>query len=273
MNVLQAIILGIIQGLTEFLPISSSAHLVIAPFILSWQINPEIAFTFNVLVQNGTLIAVVIYFWNDLWSIIKSFAQGLVSGKPFSHPNARLGWLLILATIPAGVFGLLVKPYVEMAFGSVAATAGFLFLTAALLLIAELLGKRQRDYSEITWRDALVMGLFQALAIFPGISRSGSTITGGMLRHLDRRTSARFSFLMSIPIMLAAGIFESLDAIRYPLLLNSLPLILIGFVSAAVVGYISIHWLLGFLQKRSLASFAIYCFILGVITIVLGFIR
>lgn len=272
MTILQAIILGIIQGLTEFLPISSSAHLVIAPFLVNWQINAEIAFTFNVLVQDGTLIAVIIYFWKDLWEIVKSFVQGLIRRRPFDDPNARLGWFLILATIPAGLFGLLVKPLVEQAFGSVVATASFLFVTAALLLTAEKLGKKQRAFESITWVDALVMGLFQAIAIFPGVSRSGATITGGMLRQLDRRSAARFSFLMSIPVMIAAGLLETFEAVQSPVLTGQLPVIVVGFVAAAVVGYLSIHWLLGFLQKRSLTSFAIYCILLGIATLVINWL-
>ena len=168
MTLIQAIILGIIQGLTEFLPISSSAHLVIVPYLFGWQINPQVAFTFDVLVQNGTLVAVIIYFWKDLWGILKAFITGLLRRKPFEDPQARMGWYLILATIPAGIFGLLVKPSVEAAFGSVVATAAFLFVTTALLLAAELIGKRTRSLESFNWRDALVMGLFQALSIFPG---------------------------------------------------------------------------------------------------------
>ncbi len=273
MTLIQAIILGIIQGLTEFLPISSSAHLVIAPYLFGWQISPSVAFTFDVLVQDGTLVAVIIYFWKDLWSIIRAFIGGLVQGKPFADPQARLGWYLLLASVPAGVFGLLVKPQVEAAFGSVAATAAFLLVTTALLLAAELIGRRSRSIESLNWLDALVMGVFQALSIFPGVSRSGSTITGGMLRHLDRRSAARFSFLMSVPIMLAAGGLETVDALRTPGMAAWLPLVGAGFIAAAVVGYLAIHWLLGFLQKGSLVLFAVYCAVLGGVTLILTAIR
>jgi undecaprenyl-diphosphatase len=273
MSLIQAIILGIIQGLTEFLPISSSAHLVLTPYLLGWQLNPQVAFTFDVLVQNGTLVAVIIYFWKDLWGILRAFFTGLLQRKPFEDPQARMGWYIILATIPAGIFGLLVKPYVEAAFSSVVATAVFLFFTTALLLAAELIGKRTRGLDAFNWRDALVMGLFQALAIFPGISRSGSTISGGMMRQLDRPTAARFSFLMSIPIMLAAGGLETIDMLGSPEVLSAFPLIAAGFVAAGIVGYLSIHWLLGFLQKGSLALFAVYCAVLGGVTLLITALR
>ena len=273
MSIIQAIILGIIQGLTEFLPISSSAHLVIVPYILGWQIDPKAAFIFNVLVQNGTLLAVIVYFWKELWSILRAFFQGIFKGKPFADPQARLGWFLILATIPAGILGLAIKPIVEAAFNSVVATAIFLFGTSALLVTAELLGKRSRQLTSLNWLDALIMGIFQAVAIFPGISRSGATITGGMLRQLDRPSAARFSFLMSIPVMLAAGGLEIADILQTPALSSTIPLILVGFLTAAVVGFLSIRWLLGYLQKGSFYAFAIYCAVVGVLTLVVSAFR
>ena len=205
MSLIQAIILGIVQGLTEFLPISSSAHLVLVPFWLNWQIPADQAFSFDVLVQVGTLVAVIAYFWKDLWLIVKSWIMAVWKRKPFASIEARLGWWLILASIPAVVVGLLIKDTVEAAFGSPAVTAGFLLVTALLLFLAEKIGKKQRGMAEMAWVDALVMGIGQALALFPGISRSGATISAGMFRNLDRSTAARFSFLMSVPVMLGAG--------------------------------------------------------------------
>jgi undecaprenyl-diphosphatase len=273
MSILQAIILGIIQGLTEFLPISSSAHLVIAPFLFGWQLDPQVTFTFDVLVQDGTLLAVILYFWKDLWGILRAFVRGIFQGKPFADPQARLGWLLILATLPAGVIGLLFKSSIEAAFNSVAITAGFLFLTAVLLTAAEWFGRRSRNLAQLNWLDALVMGAFQALAVFPGISRSGSTISGGLLRQLDRTSAARFSFLMSVPVMLAAGALQTLDALSTPQTSAALPLVAVGFLAAAVVGFLSIRWLLGYLQKRSFYAFAIYCAALGALTLIVLAIR
>lgn len=267
MSILQAILLGIIQGLTEFLPISSSAHLVLAPYLLGWKLPESEVFVFDVLVQMGTLVAVIIYFWRDLWTVIREFVQGLVRRKPFESEGARLGWFLILATIPAGLAGLLVKDAVEAAFGSPAVTAVFLLVTAALLTAAEWIGKRSRSAQHFNWVDALVMGLFQALSIFPGVSRSGATISGGMMRSLDRPTAARFSFLMSVPVMLAAGLMASLDLGSSGIGAKFLPQVIAGVVTAGVVGYLSIHWLLRFLTHRPLYVFAIYAAILGLIVL------
>lgn len=272
MTLLEAIILGIIQGLTEFLPISSSAHLVLVPFLLGWNIPEEQVFPFGVLVQLGTLLAVIIYFWKDLWAIIQAFVGGILRGKPFADSNARLGWYLILATIPAGLVGLLIKDLVEAAFNSPAATAFFLLLTAALLFVAEGIGKRSRTYEDFNWKDALAMGVAQIISIFPGVSRSGSTISGGLARHLERPAAARFSFLMSIPVMLAAGLLAVSDLAEVPNLSSFLPMIAAGFITAAIVGYASIHWLLGYLTRHSLRSFAIYCIILAAVTLIVYYV-
>lgn len=273
MSFLQSIILGIIQGLTEFLPVSSSAHLVLVPYLLDWHIPESQVFPFDVLVQIGTLLAVIIYFWKDLWAIVKGFFQALIRRKPFETPEARMGWYLILATIPAGLTGVLLKDRVEAAFNNPRITAIFLFVTALFLLGAEFFSRRSRKLEQMNWIDALVAGIFQAFSIFPGVSRSGSTITGGMLRHLDRPAAARFAFLMSIPVMLAAGLFSVPDLLDVPNLGEFLPILIIGFIVAAVVGYFSIHWLLSFLNKRSLIYFAAYCVLLGSVVLIVSHFR
>lgn len=273
MTLLEAILLGIVQGLTEFLPISSSAHLVLVPYLLNWQLDQQVVFVFDVLVQMGTLLAVIVYFRADLWKIIRAWVGGLARRQPFADADARLGWYLILATIPAGVFGLLIKDMVEAAFTSPLATALFLLITAVLLLVAERIGRRARSLSEMSWKDALVIGAFQAVSVFPGISRSGSTIAGGMTRHLDRRSAARFSFLMSIPVMLAAGLLAMLDLMDIPNLTEFLPLMVAGFISAGVVGYLSIRWLLAFLTRRPLTAFAVYCVAFSAVVVGVTFLR
>ncbi|NTU75133.1 MAG: undecaprenyl-diphosphatase UppP, partial [Anaerolineaceae bacterium] len=251
MSFFQAIILGIVQGLTEFLPISSSAHLVLVPFFLGWTFNQQQAFTFDVIVQLGTLVAVIIYFRQDLIHIIKAFITAILHRKPFETMEARMGWFLILATIPAGIFGVLVKSQVEEAFNSPLATAVFLLVTAAFLFAAEVYGKKTRTLASFGWLDALVMGLAQAAAIFPGISRSGATISAGMARQLDRPSAARFSFLMSIPVMLAAGGLSILDLKDMPSLGSFILPLAAGFIAAGIVGYLSIHWLLKFISHSS----------------------
>jgi undecaprenyl-diphosphatase len=272
MSILQAIILGIVQGLTEFLPISSSAHLVLVPFFLGWKIPVDQEFPFDVLVQLGTLLAVIIYFRKDLWAIIVAFIQGLVRRKPFAEFDSRMGWYLILATIPASIIGLLIKDQVEAAFNSPAATGVFLFVTAFFLLLAEQVGKRSRPLETLTWVDALWVGIWQIISLFPGVSRSGSTIAGGMTRNLTRPAAARFSFLMSVPVMLAAGLLTTLDLLKVPNLSSFLPVMAIGFITAAIVGYISIRWLLSFLVSHSLRWFAVYCILIGAITLIVAYV-
>jgi len=267
MSIFQAIILGIVQGLTEYLPISSSAHLVIVPYLLGWTLPADQVFPFDVLVQLGTLVAVIVYFWRDLWGILKSWARCLVARKPFAEQDARMGWYLILATLPAGILGMLLKNQVENVFQNAIGTATFLLVTAAFLIAAERFGKRSRKFGMIDWKDALWIGAWQAVSIFPGISRSGSTISGGMTRNLDRSSAARFSFLMSVPVMLAASAVSMFD-LRKVLHLNSFLLPMgIGFIVAAVVGYFSIRWMLSFVARRPLYVFSIYCAAFGVMTL------
>jgi len=273
MTILQSILLGIIQGLTEFLPISSSGHLVIVPYLFNWHIPAEEGFVFDVLVQLGTLLAVIVYFRKDLYRIILGVINGLLHKKPFAEPDSRLGWLLVLATIPAIVAGLLFKDLVERAFASPVAAALFLLVTAAFLVIAERLGKRNRPLESVTWLDALIAGLFQAVSLFPGISRSGSTITGGMLRGLDRPSAARFSFLMSVPVMIGAGVLAVKDLLQTPNFSMQIPSLVVGFVAAAIVGYLAIHWLLAFLGKRPLYLFAIYCLVVSIVVLLVSYLR
>ncbi len=273
MTIIQSILLGIIQGLTEFLPISSSAHLVLVPYWLNWQIPAEESFIFNVLVQLGTLAAVIIYFWKDLIAIISDTIKGLIAKKPFENPSARLGWWIILATIPAGIFGLLIKDQVEAAFNSPMLTAIFLLVTAVLLILAEWIGKREKTIPQMTWLDALIVGIFQAISIFPGVSRSGATITGGMLRKFTRPEAARFSFLLSIPIMIAAGGLATVDLLGLPSLRTFLPTVLVGLMVAGVVGYLSIRWLLQYLIRHSFLGFSFYCIGIWFITFLVTVIR
>jgi len=273
MTFLQSLILGVGQGLTEFLPVSSSAHLVLVPFILNWTLDPTKAFIFDVLVQLGTLVAVIAYFWKDLLAIFKAVIAGIRNKKPFEESNSRLGWYLVLATIPAGLGGLLLKSKVEAAFSSPVLTAVLLFVTAVILTLAEVFSRKERNLESVTALDAVVIGFSQLLSIFPGISRSGATISGGLSRGLKREAAARFSFLMSIPVMLAAGLLSVLDLVKIPDLGSFLPVLSIGFIVAMVVGYLSIRWLLNFLKSRSLIPFAVYCALVSVLTIFIAYFR
>jgi len=273
MSIIQSIILGIIQGLTEFIPISSSGHLVLIPHLLGWQISSEESFIFNILLQVATLVAVFAYFWQDILSIVRTSLQDIRQKQPLAHPESRLAWLLVVATIPAGLTGLVLNGNLQNSFDNPLATSFFLLGTAALLVAAEKFGKRSRPISKISWVDAIWIGITQILALLPGISRSGATITGGMLRDLDRPAAARFSFLMSIPIMIAAGLFASLKLTKIPYFIELLPTFSAGFVAAAVTGYVAIRWLLKYLSSRSLYIFAIYCAAFGVLNIIIIAVR
>lgn len=268
MTIIQSIILGIIQGLTEFLPVSSSAHLVLIPAFLNWQIPANEAFIFDVLVQIATLIGVIVYFWSDLMRIFIGFIKSIFQKASWQEEDTRLGWLIIIASIPAGIFGLLFKDIIEAAFNSPKVVGVFLIVTALMLFAAERIGKSNRDLKQLNWKDALIIGLFQCTATLPGISRSGSTICGGMVRQFHRKDAARFSFLMSIPIMLAAGLLECIDLFQTPNLGQLLPVFIPGFIASGIIGYLSIRWLLQFLTKHRLDYFSFYLIILGAITLV-----
>lgn len=268
MTLLQAIILGIIQGATEFIPVSSSGHLVLAPCLFGWRFTPKEAFIFDVLAQVATLTAVIVYFKKDLFHILRASMDGIKEGKPFINDQSKLGWLLLLSTIPAGTAALLFKNVFEKAFSNPKATSIFLFGTALLLIMAERIKSRPRSLADISWKDSLWIGFFQIFALFPGISRSGSTISGGMFRRLNRESAARFSFLMSVPIMIASGVLAVYDLMQMPDLIPRLPVYLAGFATAALVGYFAIRWLLSYLVTKSLIPFAVYCVVVGVVFLV-----
>lgn len=258
MNIFQSFLLGILQGLTEFIPVSSTAHLLIGQKLLGIPANNAM-FSFLILVQLGTILSLIVYFWKDLLKMVKAFFA-----KPLSTQENKLGWFIIVATLPALVFGYLFKSAVEALFKTPLLEAAIrLLITAIVLALAEWLGKRNRSLEKMTWLDALFVGFAQVIAIFPGASRSGTTIGAGMARGLDRPSAARFAFLMSVPVMLAAGGYQSLDLLKMPGLGSFLPLLAVGFVSAAIVGWLAVKWLLGYLNKHSLYIFAVYCAVIG----------
>ncbi len=267
MNLFHAFLLGIIQGLTEFIPVSSTAHLLIAQHILGLPAD-NAAFAFNVLIQLGTTLALIIYFWQDLIALLKAFFA-----RPFSTQENKLAWYILIGTIPALLAGALLQKQVEGLFKNQLFEAAIrLFSAAILLFLAEWVGKRVRGLETITWLDALIVGLFQVLAVFPGASRSGATISGGMLRGFDRPAAARFAFLMSVPVLVAAGAYEMKDVVKLPDLGTFLPLLAVGFIAAAIVGWFSIRWLLNYLNKNALYVFAAYCAIVGALCLIFLFV-
>ena len=267
MNIFQSVILGIIQGLTEFIPVSSTAHLLIGQKILGIPAS-DAMFSFLVIVQLGTILSLVIYFWKDLVDLVKAFFA-----KPFSTPENSLGWFIIIATIPALVFGYLLKSVVESLFKTPLTEAAIrLLVTSAVLVLAEWTGKRNRSLRKMKWLDAVIIGIAQVISIFPGASRSGTTISAGMVRGFDRTAAARFAFLMSIPVMLAAGGYQSLDLLKMSGVGSILMPLAVGFVFAALVGWLAVRWLLGYLSRNSLYIFAIYCAIAGALCLIFSLI-
>ena len=266
MGLLEALILGIVQGMTEFVPISSSGHLVLLPAALGWASPPLV---FDTTVHLATLLAVVAVFWRDLLGMIVSWWQGLLSGQPFKATESRLAWWVILGTVPGILAGLFLEETFESLFASPHAVSIFLLLTALLLVSAEIFSRRRKDFRRITWLDSLLIGIGQAAAISPGLSRSGATISVGMFCGLSREAAARFSFILSVPIIAGAGLAQLAKLVRYGELSAEAPLLLVGFVAAAVSGYAAIRLLLNYVRKRPLYPFAVYCVVVSILALIL----
>jgi len=263
MTLLHAFLLGIIQGLTEFIPVSSTAHLLISQRIFNIPAD-DAMFSFLVIVQLGTIVSLFAFYWKDLLLIARSTLN-----FQRATPERNLGFYIIIATIPALLAGYLLKDAVEALFRQPMLEASIrLFAAAVLLSLAEWISKKNRDLNSMTWLDALIIGAMQVIAVFPGASRSGTTISGGMFRGFDRPSAARFSFIMSVPVMIAAGGYEMLDVLQMPNLMQFLPLLAVGFATAAVTGWFAIKWLINYLSKNSLYIFAAYCAVIGFILLI-----
>jgi undecaprenyl-diphosphatase len=273
MTLYQAIVLGIVQGLTEFIPISSTGHLVLVPALFGWKFDPQVTFIFDILVQWGTLLAVVTYFRNELMTLFRGLWLGLKNRQLFTEPSARLAWLILLSSLPAAIAGLLLKPMVEEAIDSTLAVSIFLLGNALILYISERKGHFGRQLQDLAIADSLWIGFAQILALFPGISRSGSTISAGLMRNLERGDAARFSFLMAIPVMLGAGLVALIDLFSATDAISQIGPLIFGSLTAAIVGYLAIRWLLRFLARRSLNIFAAYCFVIGSVGILVVVLR
>jgi undecaprenyl-diphosphatase len=265
MTFTHALLLGIIQGVTEFIPVSSTAHLLIGQALLNIPSGDKI-FSFNVIIQLGTVLAMLLFFWKDLLTILQAFFLGIWHKKPFETHDSLVGWLVIVATIPALIVGFLLKDVMEKLFGNPILIAALrLLITAGLLGVVEYVGSHKRTLESASWLDAIVIGSFQVLAIIPGASRSGSTIAGGLLRGFDRPSAARMAFLMSAPILTAAGAYETLKVIQMPGTREFLPFLAVGFITAGIVGWFALQWLMKFLRNHSIYLFAGYCAVVGVI--------
>lgn len=270
-DLIRAIVMGIVQGLTEFIPVSSSAHLALVPWLLGWE--PE-GFLFDLMLHWGTLLAVAVVFWRDFLDLIGAWFRS-IGRRSLAEPMARVAWFIILGSIPAVVLGFLFKDFVEGLFLNPLAVGFFLLVTAVLLALAEILTTNLRSprlLDRMNWVDAVAIGFAQALALAPGISRSGSTIAVGLARGIRRDQAARFSFLLGTPVIFGAGLLTLVDALQEDagqVAGEWLPL-LAGFIAAAIAGVLAIRFLLRYLRNHTLYIFSAYCLILGVVTIVVS---
>ena len=266
MNLFQAIILGLVQGLGEFLPISSSAHLVLVPWLLNF---PDPGLSFDVALHFGTLLAVVLYFWKDFLEIIGAtfFPQAKSYKLTPNNYSSSLFWLLVIATLPGAIFGALLESKAESAFRNPLLIAATLSIMGLVLYLADSYAIHKKNITEITKKDSLLIGLSQAVAIIPGVSRSGTTITTGLFLGLSRESAARFSFLLSAPIIFGATILK----IKH--LASAGTPEIIAIIVAAVSGYFAISWMLKFISKVSYKIFFWYRLALAALIIVVWMIR
>jgi undecaprenyl-diphosphatase len=267
-ELIQAIVLGIVQGATEFIPVSSSGHLVIVPWLLGW---PMPSLLFDTMVHWGTLLSIALVFWRELWAILVATLQSLAR-RSLADPNARLGWFIVLGSIPAALIGLFFLDFFESLFHSPLAAGLFLFVTAGLLSLSEWLTRNRatgEDLTRLSLGQAISIGLAQAVALAPGISRSGSTIAMGLIAGLRRDEAARFSFLLGTPAFFGAGLLQLIDALATDSAAVAVqaPLLIAGFVASALAGYLAIRGLLAYLRRHSLYIFAIYCVAMGLLVV------
>lgn len=270
MPLYQVVILAIVQGFTEFLPISSTAHLYLTSWLLGW--NPQ-ALEFDIGLHIGTLAAVLIYFYRD-WVQIIAQGLGLDRGAdPQLRRNRGLLWLLALGTVPVGVFGLLFHRYAESTWRNPFVMASMLIAVGVVMWIADRIGRRKRGLGQVGLKDTAAIGLAQALAIVPGTSRSGITITAGLARGLDRESAARFSFLLSTPAIGAAALLAVLDLFKHGMAPGMVMPFIVGIVVSAITGWLVIAWFLRFLRHASLRFFVWYRLIFGIIVLALALFR
>lgn len=268
MEIFHAFILGMVQGLGEFLPISSSAHLILTPWLFGWA---DQGLAFDIALHWGTLIAVVSYFRKDIWNLIKGFLSSLSKTTRDFENNTyqKLSWLILLATIPAAIIGKIFEADVETAFRNPLLIAITMSVVGVILYLADRYGSKLKTLTHATWWGALIIGLTQAAAIVPGISRSGSTITAGLFLGFTREDAARFSFLMSIPIIFGAGVLKLPEIVH----IQNHEQVLVGFISSAVFGFLAIKYLLRYISHRSFAIFTWYRLLLAAVIIIVYIVR
>ncbi|OED30812.1 undecaprenyl-diphosphate phosphatase [Methanosphaera sp. WGK6] len=274
LDIISAIILGAVQGISEFLPISSSGHLVIIPHLL----GVETGLAFDTILHIGTLVAIFTFFWNDIVNIIKGFIISLINlteGKDKfieglqKVPEERFAWLIIIATIPTGIMGVLFKDAIETIFRGTVFVGIFLIITGLILYYSERHSSGNITEKNMSFKQAIIIGICQGFAVLPGISRSGSTIASGLCLGLNREYAARYSFLLSLPSVIGAGLIQVKDIATID---ASITVLIAGFVSSVIFGYLSIKLLMKMIEGWSLDVFAYYCWIVGALTTILSII-
>ncbi len=275
-DILVASFLGIVQGLTEFLPISSSAHLILVPWVMGW--NPE-GIVFDVALHVGTALAVLIYFRREWTVLVREMAVGLWMRQPLANSNRKLGWLLVVGTLPALILGLLLEDLVEQKLRSPLVTVGTLIVFGLVLLWAEKKSRQNRSIGDLSWADSAWIGFSQAVALVPGISRSGITISAAMFRDAGREVAARFSFLLSMPVIVGAGLLATVRWLSQTASVGGQSVagptwvvMAAGVVSSATTGFLCIRYFLRYLQTRSFLPFVVYRLVLA-LAVLLFYLR
>jgi undecaprenyl-diphosphatase len=266
MSIWEAIVLGIVEGLTEFLPVSSTGHLTIASKLLGQSIDDPSITGFTAVIQAGAIAAVIFYFWRDLSRVFVAWVRGLVKPEHRGEFDHRMGWYLIVGSLPICIVGYLGRDIISGPLRNLWWVAGSLIAWSFVMVLAERVASQARPLTRITLTDALVMGLMQCLALIPGVSRSGATISAGLFRGLDRVASTRMAFLMGIPALVGAAAFELQHAVNGD---AGAVATIVGTVVSFIVAYASVAWLLRFVQKHSIEVFAVYRIILGLLLIAL----
>ncbi len=257
MDVVQAIILGIVQGVTEFLPVSSSGHLAIVPWLFGWK---DMGLTFDSALHLGTLFAILAYFWKDWVNLIKKWREPLL-------------WLILIGCVPAGIAGVLFEQKFETIFRSPLIIALFMIVMGLVLLVAEVVGRRKREVKDLNIWDSLFIGFSQILALMPGVSRSGITMTAGLFAGFSRESAAKFSFLLATPIIGAAGLFKLRHALVHGLPQNETVAFFAGILASAIVGFVAIKFLLQYLKEHTFYLFVWYRLIAGLAIIIIWLLR
>jgi len=271
LTILQAIILGIVQGLTEFLPISSSGHLIIVPWLFNWHFlldNPDLNKTFDVALHLGTFVAVLVYFWREVVKLIGAWARSLAR-RTLADPEAKLAWLLLVSTIPAGILGVALESFIEDRLGKPWIIAITMIVFALVMYAIDHVAKLDRDLDALTWTDSILIGVAQAFALCPGVSRSGITMMTGLALRLDRESAARYSFLLSIPVIGGAAAFKAAEIAKNGLPSGTAMPFAVGILSAAVSGFAAIWFVLAYLKRNNFNLFVIYRIVVGIAILIL----